>query len=246
MEKDTKDSIEANISGPPSLYVPVASYTERRSLPRLCLASEQFRLNSHDRLFSVSDLSENGLGLDLIDPQDLKYFVIGAHLKGLLNLRRAKLEVTLKVCNLFDDRVGCEFYALEAAAKTTLLEFLDPSALGAALKPMPLGEFFSLWYHGPSRTDLMFRRLSDGRFRKLSLYVLGVFVQWDEQEGLVTGTTQPALSKNEVRGILRIETLWIYLDALADSAKLSIAKKVILSSNLPKDLKHWSLRQLAV
>lgn len=221
---------------------------ERRQLPRLCVTSEQFRLADQRKFYPVSDLSEGGMGLWIYDPEDLKTWRVGELRAGNLNFNRQKHSVEVRVRNISQDRVGCQFITLGEATRAALIQFLDPKALGMELKPIPVPipsmQMNTLWYHGPSGTDLLLKRWTDGQFQKLTLFLLGTFVQWDAQEGVTSGRTLPSRWRSELHGIVRLETLHLFADAEPDPGKLSIAKKVILSSNLPKDLRTWCLRHL--
>ena len=242
------DSKESKDSKSPSLELiseesKVRSY-ERRNLPRLSLTSEQFRLAQNQKIFSVSDISQKGMGLWLLDQADLEYFAVGSEIEGHLNLEREKYAVRAHVRNVAPDRVGCEFEVLSPETQKALDHLLDPKILGRELKPIPSAGKNMLWYHGPSGTDLLLRRLPDGQYERMTLYVLGTFVQWDEEQGLSTGRALASDLKSEVRGILRLETLYLDSDPKADRSKLGIAKTVILSSNLPQDLINWCIRKM--
>jgi PilZ domain len=220
----------------------VPPYDERRSFPRLSLAHELFRLKKNERVFSVADLSLGGMAIWLLDPEDLQYFLIGLSVEGILSLRRQKYEVRARVRNLRVDRVGLEFEGLSVSVSEVIGHFLEPQILGQELRPIPAPSLSSLWYHGPC-ADLLLYRAMDGKYHKWVLSLLGNWVQWDDQEGLVTGQTQDSHQKAEVHGIVRLETLLVKRDLEPDPEKLRIAKTLILSSNLPQDLKTWCIRQ---
>lgn len=215
---------------------------ERRRLLRINLSGEQFRLASGGKIFSVVDLSREGMALRLIDPQDSHLFPIAAHVEGLLNLRGIKHVVQARVRHLRADRVGCEFEHLPPASQRAVQEFLDPAFLGREIKPIPASDAATLWYHGPSGTDLLFTRRNDGQYRRVVLYVLGFFVQWDVEGGLCTGTWEASDVQGEVWGVMRLETQLLQKEPSPDPAKLRIAKELLLGSNLPQDLRKWCLR----
>lgn len=214
---------------------------ERRRLPRLSLTAEQFRLASTGKIFPVTDVSANGMALRVIDLEDLRLFPIAAALEGTLNLRREKHPVSAKVRRLGGDSVGLEFESLSPETKQALSRLLDPAVLGRELKPIP-SEGQTLWYHGPSGTDLLFWRGTDGQYRRVMLLLMGSFVQWDQAAGLTTGKTESSSEMGETRGILRFETMLLDTDTKLDAGKLSVAKTLVMSSNLPQDLKKWCIR----
>lgn len=217
---------------------------ERRRLPRLTLTSEQFRLSKNNKVFSVCDISQQGMGLLLLDRADLDLFSVGAEIEGHLNLNREKYLVKARIRNISLERIGCEFESFPADAKKALDHLLNPEVLGRELKPIPSPGKNMLWYHGRSGTDLVLKRKTDGQYQGIILYVLGHFIQWDEETGLSTGRTLPSKLRDEVRGIMRLETLFLESDTTCDPLKLKIAKTVILSSNLPQDLKSWCIRKM--
>jgi hypothetical protein len=219
---------------------------ERRQLPRLCLSSEQFRLAPTGKVFSVSDLSIHGMGVWLLGREDLAFFSAGLSLEGTLNLNREKYSVQAKVRNLSPDRIGCEFVNVSETLAQALRQLLDPVVLGQELKPFPSGDMNQLWYHGPSSTDVVFRGLAQGQYQQFTVYALGAYVQWDKSEGLTTGRVRPSPEKSEIRGIIRHEALLLDPDLTPLPNKLSIAKTLILSSNLPPELKNWCVAQLDI
>lgn len=220
------------------------SGAERRRLPRISLTGEQFRLNQTGKIFSVTDLSESGMALRILDRSDFLLFPVAAEVEGTLNLKGEKHSVTAKVRHIGPEMVGFEFEKLSPVTQEALNRFLDPAALGRELKPLPSSEGAMLWYHGPSGTDLLLRRGSDGQYHKMTLYVLGSFIQWSQDEGLSTGRAKPSDEQSETRGVLRFETLLLDSDPKVDPGKLKVAKTLILSSNLAEDFKKWCVRKL--
>lgn len=215
------------------------SSAERRRVPRLNLSTEQFRHRANGKVFPVSDLSHTGMALRIIDANDLVLFPVGARFSGALNLKRVKHEVSARVCHVGKDLIGCEFENLSREASGALNEMLDPEALGRELRPIPASEPGMQWFRGVSGTHLMVWRGDDNAPRRFLLLVLGSFVQWETDEGVSTGRADHGFEMSEVQGALRFETLRLERDADLDKGKLSVAKTLIMSSNLPKDLKSW-------
>ena len=258
--KSAFEVIPGNSGGPPGAD---RRFQGRLILDRLSLGSEQFKLTSSGlsntasnlkpgqkmgqkmgKVFSITDLSLQGMGFWLLDPTDRQLFSVGLLLGGALNLKRDKYPVEARIRHLGIDRVGCEFENLSAEITTALHRFLDPYFLGSELKPIPSSERNTLWYHGPSGTDLHLVRSVDGQYEKLALYALGSCVQWDRTDGLSTAETRVSDHQCERQGIFKRETVFLVPDPTPDSIKLSIAKTVILGSNLPQDLKTWCIRRL--
>lgn len=213
-------------------------------LPRLGLSSEQFRHSRSGKVYSVVDLSLKGMAFLILDSQDAEGFPVGTPIEGTLNLKRVKHTFLARVRNLVGDRIGCEFENPSPEFSKALAEFLDPSWLGAEMRAIPSSEMNSLWFHGPSGTDLLVRPVAGGKSFNFILYVFDGYIQWDSDLGLKTGKIRMASGKTEMQGVLRLETLLLEEDSVIDDDKLSIAKKVILSSNLSVDLKQWCARHL--
>jgi len=218
---------------------------ERRRLPRFSLTGEQFRLAANGKVFAVEDLSQDGMALRILDPNDNQLFPIGHVFEGMLKIKGGKYPLRAQVRNLGTERVGCQFQELSEDVQAALKRFLDPAALGAELRPMPAAEATHIWYRGPSGTDLILKRGMDGQYFHMILCVFGTYVQWDATVGLSTGRTLPSQELGEEHGILRFETMLLKADHAADRGKLSVAKTLILSSNLSQDLKNWCVRHLS-
>jgi hypothetical protein len=219
---------------------------ERRRLPRLNLSGEQFRLTQtgqmNGKIFAVVDLSRNGMALRLIDSEDLRAFPVAGVVEGQLNLNRQKYQVSARVKNVRPDVVGCEFENLSVGIQDALKRCLDPEFLGKELRPIPASGS-TLWYHGPSGTDVLLWRGVDGQYRKMTIYIQGNYIQWESDQGASTGRALISQERAEVQGILRFETLMLMADQSPDSAKMKVAERLLLSSNLPQDLKTWCVRK---
>jgi hypothetical protein len=219
---------------------------EKRRIPRLQLSSCQFRLKQNGKIYSVHDLSDEGMALTLLEEQDLLLFPIGTQLWGTLNLKGEKCTVKMQVIYVHRNVIGCRFSEATDEFKAALSRCLDPKVLGKELKRIPSLETKSVWYHSKTGCDLIFfgaESTDVKRIQKVLCCVLGHFVQWDKAVGVSTGTTRSAHNIPESWGLLSYETMVLSLDPAPDSEKLSIAKKVVLSSNLDTDLKDWCLKQ---
>lgn len=219
---------------------------ERRRLPRLSLTTEQFKLDQNGRIFPIADLSSKGMAIRVIETSDFRYFPVGSKFKGTLNLRREKFRVSAQVRHLGNEMVGCEFFELEEKSATAIAEFLDPIALAKELRPIPATDGVALWYHGPSGTDFLLWRASDGKYTRMTLFLLGTFVQWEEDKGLTTGRLAPSTEQSEVRGVIRLETMLLENDRTPDVNKVSLARTLIHESSITADLKSWCVRHFEV
>lgn len=219
---------------------------ERRRVPRLCLTGELFRVAPIGKTFSVTDLSPEGMAIRVLDGEDLRLFAVSTLIQGELNLRRDKYPVQCRVKNIRADHVGFQFEGLSPAVDQILHQYVNPKSLGQELRPIPSSENGALWYHGPSGTDFLLWRSIDGQYRKMAMYVQGVYVHWDVEKGITTGLCRSAEEKSEIRGLLRFETLMLDPDDSVDLSKTEVAKTVLLSSNLPEALTKWCVRQLTI
>lgn len=213
-------------------------------VPRLSLSAEQFRLQTSGRVFSVIDLSLSGMALLIADSKDRVHFHVGASIEGHLNIRREKYTVAARIAYVQGDRVGCQFENLMRKGLDAIQSLLEPETLGADLKPVPALDSSLLWYHGPLGTDLLIQRSADGSYGGFSVYVLGNYVQWAQDEGVTTGLVSAASEPHVSWGIHRLQTLELQPDEQADEKKLGIAKTLILSSKLPNALKNRCVRTL--
>jgi hypothetical protein len=229
---------------------------QKRKKPRIHLASEQFRIDQTGKLFSVVDLSLDGMAFRVLDADDLTILPVASQITGILNLRGVKHSVTVQVKNLRNQTVGCQFVDLSKESIAALEKFLNPAELGRELRPIPTAqnvrtnESATLWYHGPGGTDLLFGRALDGRYHRFTLFVLGSYVQWEEEHGASIGRAVSSEDRrdqlSEEWGAVQFETMVLDPDSEPDHDKLSIAKDLIMSSNLPQDLKKWCVRQLGL
>lgn len=227
---------------------------ERRSRLRLSFCSEQFKLHSSGKVFSVLDLSHQGMALRVLDPKDFILLTVGAEIEGLLNLAAQKLTVRARVKHLTCQSAGCEFEKLDPSVRASLEAFLAPAAMGQAMRLMPSVDSSNVWYHGTSGTDLLLSgvpvqaRSNQPAYRKMTLYARGAYVQWDHENGLSTGLAESddhrATGHGESWGVIRSESTLMRPDPALDHDKLSIAKALILGSKLPPELKNWCLNQL--
>jgi hypothetical protein len=219
---------------------------ERRRRPRLNLASEQFRLMPQGKIFSVADLSTEGMAFRIIDRHDLEGLPVATWIDGILNVRGEKFTVRAQIRHLGNEVVGCQFDGLSEETRTGLERLLDPAVLGGELRPIPSSDAGTLWYHGPSGTDVLLARAVDGQYRRLTIFVLGTFIQWDLELGVSTGRAVASgdAPRNECWGMVQFETMLLEADTVPDPDKLSVAKALVLGSNLPQDLKKWCARQL--
>ena len=217
---------------------------ERRRVPRLGLTREQFRLRQNGKIFSVVDLSGEGLALRILEREDFALFPIETVISGILNLNGEKYAVDAKVKHIDREMIGCHFEKLEPASQAALNGFLDPERLGEGLRPIPSSEGTTLWYHGPSGTDLLFWRGLDGQYSRFTLFLMGSYAQWEESGEISTGRFRLSSEQSEICGLIRFESMLLEPDSSPDVGKLQIAKTLILSSNLSQELKKWCARQL--
>jgi len=218
---------------------------EKRKIPRILVGYEQFRIKPDGKVFSLGDLSHKGMSLRILDPNDSFSFSLGSEIEGTMNLMGKKFPIKANVRHVSKYYVGCEFLSeLEPETQKALRQFLDPDFLGKTLKPMPYHDQSVIWYHGPTGVDVLLWRELDGSFNRFSLFLFSQYVQWNEKEGVSTGQTFLSDDQVEISGIVRFETTVLNKDKKVDPGKLEIAKRLVLSSIFPEDLKHWCCRRL--
>lgn len=210
---------------------------ERRRVPRVTVTGELFKNAGNGRVYTVCDLSTGGMCLRLLEGDDRALFTVQAYLSGTLNLRGEKFPVAARVRHVGAERIGCQFESMSASVESALAEALDPTKLGAGLRAMPVAGPGSHWYRGPSGTDLIWEEASNGGMVRVLLTFLESFVSWESDGGLTTGRVMPSSKASEASGLLLWETLDLASDAGVDAEKLRIAKTILLSSNLKKELK---------
>ncbi|MCM0606012.1 MAG: PilZ domain-containing protein [Xanthomonadaceae bacterium] len=212
---------------------------DKRRVPRIALTREQFKLTDTGKIFAVQDLSLGGLALRILEPQDMIYFTVSRFISGTLNLNGRKVPIRAQVRHIKTSMAGCEFIDLDPDTEKIITQFLDPSELGRALRASPESSGDgAIWFHGPTGTDLMIWRGIDGEFNKFSLFLLGNYVQWELDAGLMTGIFQSSGDMGSMGSVTLFE------DKQVDEMKLELAKKLILSSQLTQELKRWCTRKL--
>jgi hypothetical protein len=231
-KKDSRSLKEASSSSPQG--------GERRQCIRLNVAKEQFCLRDTGKVFSVDDLSLSGMGVRILDPEDLALFSAGRKLEGILNLRGEKVPVQGQVAHVRRDRVGISFADLDESSGSILRKFMDPEVLGRELQGIPHSTPGMLWYHGPSGTDVFFQKSKNQELERIFVLIHGFYIQWNE-EGLETGAVSHSEDASQIQGVLRHDSILLDRDKDVDFVKLEIAKKLILSSNLPQQLQTESL-----
>ncbi|NBU20069.1 PilZ domain-containing protein [bacterium] len=211
---------------------------EKRVTPRWKLEKVLFRSSLHGKIFSVVDLSLGGMSLAL-SVDDQKDWVPGLQIQGVLSCYSEKLPIQARVRFKKGNRVGCEFESLLSSVQVHLERFLKPEVLGEMLKWIPFQEAQADWFVGPCGTSLLIRRGQAQEPLHISAYFLGKYFQWEKHSGMATGIFTVSDDPDESRGLFQLQTYLLEKDPEFDSLKLSIAKKVILSSNISQELKAW-------
>jgi hypothetical protein len=213
---------------------------EKRLLPRLTVSHEVYRDSRSGKFFAVADLTRRGMAIRVIDRADFFHFMIGADIEGILNIRREKFQVAGKVRHLGKDLVGIEFTPLPASVEHALASYLDPVILGQDLRAVPTGDD-SMLYASTSGTEVLFVRDRAGRCIRLTVMILGSLVQWEQSNGLRTGTIRNSYEESLNTGVTRLDTMLFDEDRSIDPQKLNLAKQLISSSNLSEEMKKFCL-----
>lgn len=221
---------------------------DRRVVPRLEVTSEQFRLSSNGKIFSVVDLSMRGMGIRVIEPDDLFLFPVGKSFSGVLNLRHVKYQVSAKVTRVARELIGCEFENLSDSVSALLKDALDPRWIGSQLKPMPqldqLGTPY--WYHGPSSTELLIWRQLDGSVSGFFAVVLGQYVSWSEATGLETGWVAGSGTGNRHNGLVFQESLDLRKADAPDRHAIELVRMLVQASSIADPIRAKLIRELSI
>jgi hypothetical protein len=209
------------------------------------MTHEVFRLRSNGKLFFVSDLSVEGMGIRLNEEADLISFSIGHTIEGELKLKGHSLFVSGQVRRVGRSRVGIHWENLEALTRQELIQFLDPKILGESLKLTPAPEGVDLWYHGHLGVDLWIWGVRDESHWERALMVLhGTYLEWQDDH-LQGGTMNWSRELSEERGAVQLENLLLTPDAGAlENTQLRVAKELLLCSKLPENLKKKLIEKL--
>jgi len=89
------------------------------------VATEQFKLAENGKVFGVADLSLSGMGIRILDQNDLLYFPIRKEIQGTLKIKNEKHEIKAWVRSIRPDQVGCEFHALSPGAQASVSHALS-------------------------------------------------------------------------------------------------------------------------
>jgi hypothetical protein len=219
---------------------------EKRRIPRMAFSKEQFRLSHEGKVFSVVDLSEQGIGLKLIEDEDLHLFPMGGQISGTLNLEGTRIEMKFRVVHLSKTQIGGEFLDVSREFQIQIGDALDPRRLGGELKPMPAQKDITHWFHGPFSTDVLLWRGMDGLYERFLILVRGRYVQWTEETGTTSGRIESGHGDTSEAnwGVFHWDLVEFFKDNAVDRQKLHIAKELILGSKIESDLKSWLSRHL--
>lgn len=216
----------------------------KRRVPRLRLTSDQFKLNRTGKVYGVFDVSEDGIGLKLIDNEDLAVFTLGSTVEGILKFFDEYFTLKLKVSFVHPSRVGLRFETPNTQFTRRLGELLSPEHLGSDLKLIPIDGGRGFWFHGRASTDFLVARTPQGALLGFTLQMLGMAIRYRPDEGLTTGWIKSIEKEPEISGLIEVGQLSLEPDSQPDLEKLSVAKKFILGSNLPEDIKTWAFQKL--
>lgn len=235
---------------------------DKRMVPRFPLAGTVYRHRFNGKPYDVFDVSVQGIGMR-IPQEDTLLFTVGAPIEGSLRLQGETLEVAGKVVFRQGVRAGVEWTRLDSEVERQLNSLLSPESLGRELKAFPFlkpgraptpgqGDLPAFviekhWFHGASGTDLIVEtrvqtspsaqgtRAVRNEVVEVQIFCLGHYIEWRGK--FRTGTVVAAfqdLDHQTSQDLIPLEVRW---DEELQSEKLSIAKRLVLSSNLPEWVK---------
>jgi len=217
---------------------------QKRKMPRIALSQEQFRLSDNGKIFSVINLSLDGLALKVLETKDSFFFPIGREVSGHLKIEEYKIPLKLKVVHIDRHFAGCQFENIEKESLNTLKNLLNPKYVGERLKLMPSYESQGFWYHGPFSTEVVIKKNKEGKNNELLISVLGSFLQWGEKKGLSTGISEDTADLDAESSLIHINPLTVIFDDSFDHSKLILCRDMLAASPLSSDLKAWCLQKL--
>jgi hypothetical protein len=159
---------------------------EKRKHPRFLLSNELFKETKTGKVFSVYDLSREGLAINIEEP----LWKIGQHIQGTLNLHIESIEITAKLLSYYGDRAALKIEKLSTYAKSVLEKALSPKRLGSSLKlikeALPEADY---WFHGVCNTDLFLKFNESKEIEKLDLFFANYYFGYNKnlEKKVMTG-----------------------------------------------------------
>lgn len=218
---------------------------EKRKHPRFLLTHEQFRETKSGKIYTVFDLSLNGLAIKVED----RPWKEGSIIQGILNLNPESIEITPRLLGYYGDRAALKLEALSTYSKGVLSKALSPKRLGSSLKlireKLPLADF---WFHGVCNTDLLIRLGEAGEINKIDLFFANFYYGW-MQKNATTGIChsfgpdkrEPAFLADEP---VQMESIEIDHDRSVDQQKLEWALQILEASGIDSKLKNKIINQI--
>ena len=189
------------------------------------LSAEQFRLTLNGKIFSVIDLSSARHGLTHPGSAGLSSFSGGHPDRGHAQPCGRKTRRDGKRRHLGAETVGCEFEKLSDETQARFGPVLGSAAAWGGAQAHSVFRRRNTLVSRAFRHGFAFRRGADGQYHRMTLYVLGSFIQWTEGGGLSTGRAGPSGEHSELRGALRFETLWLDADPNPTPASSQLQKR---------------------
>ncbi len=218
---------------------------EKRKHPRFLLTHEQFKETKTGRIYTVFDLSLNGLAVKVED----RPWKEGAVIQGILNLNPESIEITPRLLGYYGDRAALKLEALSTYSRSVLAKALSPKRLGSSLKlireKLPLADY---WFHGVCNTDLLVRLGQAGEVNKVDLFFANFYFGW-KQANTTTGICHSfGADKREPIFIadepVKMESIEINHDHTIDQQKFDWAVQILESAIIDSKLKNKILQQL--
>lgn len=218
---------------------------EKRRVPRIRLGHEQFRLQDNGKIFSVSDLSLDGIALRVLLPEDFALLTVGRMVSGHLKVDDRKVQVHFSVRHVGQDFVGGEFTSLDPVSRAALEDAMSPESVGKGLRLLPPSGGVDTWMQGPGGADFLMWRTPDGSPNHWVFAGLGVLVEWTPDDGVRTGRLTrdgargPASADENRSGLLEQEPVLVLLDPTPDGSRKTLALTALLNSSLAPDIKSF-------
>lgn len=120
----------------------------------------------------------------------------------------------------------------------------DRSQLGGAGQLSSTLKVERHWFHGASGTDILVEATAERpqQVIELAIYLLGFYVEIKRlskgELGIRTGVVQSVTQAASQGQLQELDAVDVTLDPVPDQEKLSVAKRMVLSSNLPQWVKN--------
>jgi hypothetical protein len=223
---------------------------EKRVLPRFPFCFLTFRLEDGDgHAFKVKDISYSGMRVELTDGE----IAINEHdqIKGALHWTGSKVDIGGNIVWKRENELGVEFIN-NPKLKEDVTEFLSIKNIVKNFKPLHREQFgleiptnLKFWLRADGPLEVFVWQHNDGELSKVQFILMENFVEWEDGQGIKTGTVK---SKKSLETPLLNEDEFVFaLDSGVNEEKINFARDIILHLHddfITHEAKSFILRKL--